>query len=298
MNAQSSSVIERLESAGIGGKITVLPSAEVPSIADLRKLDDREIGTKLAVAARKMDSDTLENGKLVFVLKERQPESYKTLKKWVKKITGIEARSELYKIAIAFRMVGVPGANGSLYGEITEPEFDRAPLRWMMTTAAILNKLDKDFANDEIVVAKCREQVALVYRTIPKAGGDRLKAILKSLNPQETEIEEDLLRPYTAEELVLLVKGIKTRLELTADAPVRELAAKAFAALAELAKTEPQEDQPEAPKPSPRRQRRKAKEEEPKSAEGEEAAITPEAPEQEAAQMPGQQQQQQAATTA
>jgi hypothetical protein len=210
---------------------------EIPPIANLRELDSRAIGTKLATTNARMDSHTLESSKLVVILKERQPSNFKTLKKWVKKVVGLDVRSELYKVAVAWQMVTEmqPDQDGDkIYASISEPEFDRAPLRWHMLTSAILNRLDKEHPDDHTLRQSTREAVAVVYRTLSRTGADQLKNILKALD-QEEKPEEEEIAPLTAEFLTELAKRSKARLEVTKEPAVLEFAAQVFQALADLA---------------------------------------------------------------
>jgi hypothetical protein len=165
-------------------RASVSPVLEVSAVAiatmeTLRKLDVDAIAARLRVLTTEAGSAEIEKGKLLVILDEQRGDKG-TLQNYVRKNVG-EISPAAYKVAKAFGMVGVG------FGFAAEADFDACPLRWHLTTSAILNLLAK--ANDDELTAGTREEIAIVYRTRPADGAKRLASIKKCLSPQKGEGE-------------------------------------------------------------------------------------------------------------
>ena len=231
------SVLDKVRTAGKVGRI-IMAEAVVCQYKTLAKLDTETLGKRLADKVVKADSTTLELGKIVVVLDQARDKSqYKTLKKWVKNVTGIEVQSEVYKAANSFAMVtfDTPAENAVFAGFITESEYDQTPIRWHYIVSSILNRLaHKDHKDDAILAAEVREQIAVVMRSLPKDGSEKLRGLLAALKGEEDEAGDENT-PLTVEELSEIGKKLKNRIDITTDMAALAHASKVFAALSDYA---------------------------------------------------------------
>jgi len=153
----------------------LVPAPQI-TMETLRALSVDDLIAQLKTAAVRQSSQHIALGKMLVVLDDqRDEETDKTLKGFVRKMVGEEIEPASYKVAKAFSIVGEG------HGTILETQFDACALNWLLTVSAIVGFLEK---HDAETGARVREAVAMLLRSPNEKTGAALKAIKDSVKPE------------------------------------------------------------------------------------------------------------------
>lgn len=236
--ATSNDALDRVKAGNKGEKVSTKNLA-VKSLEEIASLGVEEVGKKLARDTRKADSFGIEGGKMVHYLATQKPAGFKTIKKWVAHCTGIAIDGLLYKVAKSFGGL----ATNKSHGGVTEAEWDKVPCRWHIPTSSLLNYLEKEHKDDDLLRMECLEQVAVIMRTLPKDGSEKIRNILALLKPDEQgegggeneSVEDPEEGPMTVDEMNAMAKRYHARIQDTDDIATLARAREVFEKLAAIA---------------------------------------------------------------
>lgn len=153
---------------------------DMKTLVQLEAMKDGALLALVKTTTTRAASAHLELGKALVVLDKRR-EAKGTLKRYVREETGIDVPDHAFCCAVVF---------GAFVASerITEAAYDAAPLRWLLTSSAIHNGLDKAEHLDDDAREEFRRQTAEILATRPEGGQKLLDAIkAKIRKPAEGE---------------------------------------------------------------------------------------------------------------